>query len=184
MRLGSRSSRFDGRSTIRSRAIRWRSATRRPSGPKRWLSTSALSRPHRPDLRDHPRSGSALVLVPADAPGTSAGVQGVQIIAGRLHPLDRAHRLQGPDRPAARPSPRKHRNPHPGVFLIAPCRNHVAPEPKTYLQKKQHAAIESRRSSIGTKILERDNPTLNNRRNRTVYKKSCWGRTSAHSRNC
>ncbi len=40
-----------------------------------------------------------------------------EFAARRPRPLDRAHRLQGPDRPATRPPARKHRNPHAGIFL-------------------------------------------------------------------
>ena len=89
--------------------------TVKPETPRH--QRAALSRPGRPDLRDHLRSGAALVLVPAHAARRSPGVQGLRVIARRPRPLDRAHRLQGPDRPAARPPARKHRNPHAGVFL-------------------------------------------------------------------
>src|SRR5438045_4739956 len=61
-----RSSRCGGRSTIRSRAIRWRFATPRPSRPTAWLSTSATiptgsARPTRsPTIRNSAGTGSRI----------------------------------------------------------------------------------------------------------------------------
>src|SRR4029077_16848988 len=45
----SRSSRCGGRSTTRSKDLRWRAATRRPSGPRAWRATSAGPQPVRPE---------------------------------------------------------------------------------------------------------------------------------------
>ena len=73
----SRSSRCGGRSAIRSRpaAGDLRRAERRPPKPRG--HRAPLSRPHRPDLRDHLQSGAPLVLVPAHAPRRGAGLQGL-----------------------------------------------------------------------------------------------------------
>ena len=65
---------------------------------------AALSRPHRPDLRDHLQPGAQMVLVPAHAPRRGAGVQGVRLGEGRPRPLDRAHRVRRPDHAAATPA--------------------------------------------------------------------------------
>ena len=51
------SSRCGGRSAIRSRPIRWRSATRARRARRFRDLRAALSRPHRPDLRDHLQPG-------------------------------------------------------------------------------------------------------------------------------
>jgi hypothetical protein len=51
-------------------------------------------------------------------PNRGFGVQGLRFTARRPRPLDRPHRLPGPDRAVQRTAAGKHRDSHAGVFLM------------------------------------------------------------------
>ena len=55
--------------------------------------------------------------LPADAARRGAGLQGLRLPEGRPRPLVRPHRVRRSDLAAERAAARKHRNPHPGLFL-------------------------------------------------------------------
>ena len=114
------SSRCGGRSAIRSRPFRSRSADARSvastisSSPSGAIPTASARPTPSPTIPKH-----QWYLVPAHAARRGAGVQGLRFAEGRPRALDRAHRLRRSDHAAQRAAAREHRNPDAGVFLAA-----------------------------------------------------------------
>src|SRR5438477_12317542 len=87
-----------------------------------------LSEPDRPDLRHRLQPEAPVVLAAAPGARGGAGVQGLRLGQGRPRPLDGPHRLRRSHHAAARTPPRKHRNPHAGVFLTGCYQSRVRRE--------------------------------------------------------